>query len=110
VVLLIAEAYHSRSKSGSSFSGHRSAAGVLYDFPISINISAARCRRSHSSSGNRFVYREAYAKSHPLSELHLETIQDAVRGEYEREQDAKRSPSVEPPSPTKEREPEEPEP
>jgi hypothetical protein len=55
-------------------------------------------------------YREAYAKSHPLSELHLETIQDAVRGEYEREQDAKRSPSVEPPSPTPEREPEEPEP
>ena len=57
-------------------------------------------------------YREAYAKSNPLSELHLETIQDAIRGEYEREQDAKRSPSVEPPTPAKEkeREPEEPEP
>jgi hypothetical protein len=57
-------------------------------------------------------YREAYAKSHPLSELHLETIQDAVRSEYDKEQDAKRSPSVEPPTPTKEkeREPDEPEP
>ena len=55
-------------------------------------------------------YREAYAKSHPLSELHLETIQDAIRGEYEKEQDAKRSPTVEPSEPTPEREPDEPEP
>jgi hypothetical protein len=55
-------------------------------------------------------YRAAYAKSHPLSDLHLETIQDAIRGEYEKEQDAKRGPSIEPPTPEKEREPEEPEP
>ena len=55
-------------------------------------------------------YRAEYARKNPLSELHLETIQDAVRGEYEREQDAKRSPTIEPSEPTPEREPEEPEP
>jgi hypothetical protein len=55
-------------------------------------------------------YRAAYAQKHPLSDLHLETIQDAVRGQYEQEQDPKRSPNIEPPTPTKEREPEEPEP
>jgi hypothetical protein len=40
----------------------------------------------------------------------LNTVRDAVREQYEQEQDAKRSPSVEPSSPTLEREPEEPEP
>jgi hypothetical protein len=56
------------------------------------------------------AYRAAYAKSHPLSDLHLETIQDAVRGEYEREQQAKQTPTVEPETPAKEPEPPEPEP
>jgi hypothetical protein len=41
-------------------------------------------------------------------EQSLDTVKDAVREQYEQEQDAKRSPSVEPPSPTKEREPDEP--
>ena len=44
------------------------------------------------------LYRETYAEGHLLSELHLETIQDAIRSEYAKEQDAKRSPSVEPPN------------
>jgi hypothetical protein len=35
-------------------------------------------------------------------------VKDAVREQYKQEQDAKRSPTIEPPSPTKEREPEEP--
>jgi hypothetical protein len=55
-------------------------------------------------------YRAALAKQHPLSDLNLETIQDAIRGDYEREQEANRSPSIEPPDrqTEKEREPEEP--
>ena len=57
-------------------------------------------------------YRAALTKQHPLSELHLETFQDAIRSDYDREQEAKRSPSIEPsePTPEKDREPEEPEP
>ena len=54
--------------------------------------------------------REGFAKKHPTPEKSLDTVKDAVREQYEQEQDAKRSPSVEPPTPTKEREPEEPEP
>jgi len=36
-------------------------------------------------------------------------VRDAVREQYEQEQEAKRSPQIEPPSPSKEREPDEPE-
>ena len=53
-------------------------------------------------------YRAAYAAKHPTTEQSLDIVKDAVRGEYEREHEAKRSPSVEPPTPQKEREPEEP--
>ncbi len=55
-------------------------------------------------------YRAAFAKENPTPEANIDTVKDAVREQYEQEQDAKRSPSVEPPSPTPEREPEEPEP
>lgn len=57
-------------------------------------------------------YRAAYAEKHPLSDLHLETIQDAVRGQYEVEQDAKRDLPTGPQSPAKDKdkEPEAPEP
>ncbi len=57
-------------------------------------------------------YRAALAKQHPLSDLQLESIQDAIRGDYEREQEASRNPSIKPPDreKEKEREPEEPEP
>ena len=41
-------------------------------------------------------------------EQSLETVKDAVREQYEQEQDAKRSSSVEPSEPTAERDPEEP--
>jgi hypothetical protein len=54
--------------------------------------------------------REGHAKKHPTSDKSLETVKDAVRKQYEQEQDAKRNPSVEPPNPTPEREPHEPEP
>ena len=53
-------------------------------------------------------YRAALAKKYPAPENSLDTVKDAVREQYEQEQDAKRSPSVEPPGPTPEREPEEP--
>ena len=53
-------------------------------------------------------YRAALAKKHPAPENSLDTVKDAVREQYEHEQDAKRSPSVEPESPAPEREPEEP--
>jgi hypothetical protein len=53
-------------------------------------------------------YRAEYARKNPTSEASLETVTEAVREEYEKEQDAKHSPSVEPQSPEKEREPEEP--
>ena len=55
-------------------------------------------------------YRAALAKQHQTPERSLDTVKDAVREQYEQEQDAKRSPSVEPPTKEKEREPEEPEP
>jgi hypothetical protein len=54
-------------------------------------------------------YRAAYAASHPLSDLHLETIQDAVRSDWEQEKKEQRGPTIEPPAQEKEREPEEPE-
>jgi hypothetical protein len=55
-------------------------------------------------------YREALAKQHQTPEQSMDTVRDAVREQYEQEMQAKRSPSVEPPTPAKEREPEEPEP
>ena len=54
-------------------------------------------------------YRAGFAKANPTPEQSIDTVKDAVREQYEQEMDAKRSPSVEPPSPTPEREPEEPE-
>ena len=56
-------------------------------------------------------YRAALAKEHPI-EASLETVRDAVRGQYEQEQEAKRDQTIDPPdqSKTQEREPEEPEP
>jgi len=63
-------------------------------------------------------YRAAYAASHPLNDLHLETFQDAVRSDWEKEQQANRGleisgpeisgPEIGPSSPEKEPEPEEP--
>lgn len=55
-------------------------------------------------------YRAGHAVAHKISDRSITTVQDAVREEYEREQDAKRDVAVEPPEPTPEREPEEPEP
>ena len=59
-------------------------------------------------------YRQGFAQTNPTPEASIDTVKDAVREEYEREQQAKRSPSIEPSSPAperqKEREPEEPEP
>jgi hypothetical protein len=55
-------------------------------------------------------YRAALAKKFPAPETSLDTVTQAVRDQYEQEQEAKRGPSVEPPSPAPEREPEEPEP
>jgi len=54
-------------------------------------------------------YRAALAKQHQTPEQSLDTVRDAVREQYEQEQEAKRSPQIEPPSPSKEREPDEPE-
>jgi len=55
-------------------------------------------------------YRAALAKQHQTPEQSLDTVRDAVREQYEQEQDAKRGKTIEPPTPEKEREPEEPEP
>jgi len=55
-------------------------------------------------------YRAEWARKNPTAASLPDYVKDALRMQYEQEQDAKRSPSVEPPSPTKEREPEEPEP
>ena len=55
-------------------------------------------------------YRAALAKQHQTPEQSLEIVRDAVREQYEQEQDAKRSPTIEPSEPTPDREPEEPEP
>jgi hypothetical protein len=53
-------------------------------------------------------YRAGFAKANPTPEQNIDTVKDAVREQYEQEMEAKRSPSVEPPTPTPEREPEEP--
>ena len=55
-------------------------------------------------------YRAEYARKNPTSKASLETVTEAVREEYEKEQDAKRDRTIEPPTPDKEREPDEPEP
>lgn len=55
-------------------------------------------------------YRAALTKQHQMPEQSLETVRDAVREQYEREQEAKQKPTIEPSEPTPEREPEEPEP
>ena len=53
-------------------------------------------------------YRAGFAQAHPTPQSSLDIVAGAVREQYE--QEIKRSPSVEPPSPAPEREPEEPEP
>ena len=53
-------------------------------------------------------YRAALAKQHMTPEQSMDTVRDAVREQYEQEMQAKRSPTIEPPAPEKEREPEEP--
>jgi hypothetical protein len=54
-------------------------------------------------------YRAAYAKKHPCPPQSFEVVREALWGEYEKEQEAKRSPTIEPPrSPTQGKEPEEP--
>ena len=55
-------------------------------------------------------YRAALAKENPTPETSIEAATDAVRDQYAQEQEIDRTPSVEPPSPTPEREPEPPEP
>ena len=55
-------------------------------------------------------YRAALAQRHQTPEQSLDTVKDAVREQYEQEQDAKRGKTIEPSTPEKEREPEEPEP
>jgi len=53
-------------------------------------------------------YRAGFAQTNPTPEASIDTVKDAVREEYEREQQAKRSPTIEPSSPAPERQPEEP--
>jgi hypothetical protein len=55
-------------------------------------------------------YRLAHKQQHPISEKSIETVTQAVRDQYEQEQDAKRGKTIERPAPEKEHEPEEPEP
>ena len=55
-------------------------------------------------------YRAGLAKTQPTPQESLDTVKDAVREQYEQEMEAKRSPSIEPPSPTPQRDPEQPEP
>jgi hypothetical protein len=55
-------------------------------------------------------YRAALAQKYPAPVTCLQTVTEAIREQYEQEQDAKRSPSAEPSEPAPEREPEEPEP
>ena len=55
-------------------------------------------------------YRAALAKKYPAPENSLDTVKDAVREQYEQEQEAKRDVTIEPSTPTPEREPDEPEP
>jgi hypothetical protein len=54
-------------------------------------------------------YREALAKEHPLTDVQLGAIQDAVREQYQQEQDAKKDKGNEPSGPSREIEPPEPE-
>ena len=53
-------------------------------------------------------YRAALAQRHLTQEQSMDTVKDAVREQYEQEMDAKRSPSIEPSTPTPERQPDEP--
>jgi hypothetical protein len=55
------------------------------------------------------AYRAALAKQ-ATPQQSLDTVKDAVRDQYEQEQIAKQNPTVEPQSPSKEPEPQEPEP
>lgn len=55
------------------------------------------------------AYRAALAKQ-ATPQQSLDTVKDAVRDQYEQEQIAKQTPTVEPESPTKQPEPPEPEP
>jgi len=55
-------------------------------------------------------YRAGFAQANPTPDASIDTVKNAVREEYEREQLAKRSQSIEPSGPTPQREPEEPEP
>ena len=55
-------------------------------------------------------YRAAYAQEHPILQQNLDTVTEAIRDQYEQEQDAKRGKMIEPPTSEREREPEEPEP
>ena len=55
-------------------------------------------------------YRAGLAQKYPAPEQSLDTVKDAVREQYEQEMKDKRSPSIEPPTAEKDREPEEPEP
>jgi hypothetical protein len=50
-------------------------------------------------------YRAAYAQEHPILQQSLDSVTEAVRDQYEQEQDAKRGKTIEPPTPEKEREP-----
>ena len=52
--------------------------------------------------------RAGMAEQHPAQ--NLETVRGAVREQYEQEQEAKRTKAATPSSPTKQREPEEPDP
>jgi hypothetical protein len=54
-------------------------------------------------------YRLAHKQEHPISEISIQTVTKAVRDQYELDQSAKRNKAIEPPTPEKEREPEEPE-
>jgi hypothetical protein len=54
--------------------------------------------------------RQAVAARSADKDQNLEPIKDAVREQYNMEQDARNAPSVEPPEPSKDREPEPPEP
>jgi hypothetical protein len=53
--------------------------------------------------------REGHAIKHPAPDKSLETVKNAVREQYEQEQEAEREKTIKPSSPTKKREPEEPE-
>ena len=55
-------------------------------------------------------YRAGFAQANPTPEASIDKVKDAVREEYGREQQQQRGQTIEPSSPTPEREPEEPEP